>query len=361
MVTETRNRTQRTGVAETPPVRSINLTQLITSFQLSRRQLSPGTVRYYETCLKNFLWYSQKERWPQDAGLITRDLIRQFLEYVGTSSNRWGYDDPTRSSAHRASSATVNHYGRVVKRLFRWAADEEELIPDTGIWSLRLPGPHYKQVEPYTDREVLSMLDGCEAEFHTASKFLGARNKAIISMFADTGMRLSELAGIKLSDLAPSLKQLRVMGKGAKMRVLPLQGESMKTLNRYLIRFRPKGDSDFLWLNDEGGRLSGSAITTMVERLKERVGVTSSGLVHRFRHYFATRYLENGGNINALRLLLGHESLDMVLHYSRWVEANQAIAEHDRFSPLDRLTRGGSHNRVDDGWGWRGVSAPQRG
>ena len=354
MVTKTRTRTRGTGTSDPPPeTKEINLDQLVTSFQLSRRQLSPGTVRYYETCLKNFLWYSQKERWPEDAGLITRDLIRQFLEYVGTDSNRWGYQDPTRSSSRVASTGTVNHYGRVVKRLFRWAADEEELIPDNGIWRLRLPSPHYKQVEPYTDSDVMAMLKGCDDEFRDSSRFLGSRNKAIISIFADTGLRLSELAGIKLSDLAPSLKQLRVMGKGSKMRVLPLQGESMKTLNRYLIRFRQKGDSDYLWLNDEGERLSKSAITTMVERLKERVGVTSSGLVHRFRHYFATRYLENGGNINALRLLLGHESLAMVLHYSRWVEANKAIAEHDQFSPLDHLTRGGNHNRVDDGWGWR--------
>jgi len=355
MVTKTltRTRTQETGAAA-PPVRSINLTQLITAFQLSRRQLAPGTVFYYESCLRNFLWYAREEHWPQDAGEISRDLIRQFLEYVATSTHRWGYDDPTRSSARRASPGTVNHYGRVVKRLFRWAADEEELIPDTGIWRLRLPGPHYKQVAPYTDGEVLAMLSGCEDEFRASSKMLGARDKAIISIFADTGLRLSELAGIRLADLAPSLKQLRVMGKGAKMRVLPLQGESMKTLNRYLIRFRPPGNSDYLWLNDEGGRLSASAITTMVARLKGRVGVTSSGMVHRFRHYFATRYLENGGNLNALRLLLGHESLSMVLHYSRWVEANRAIAEHDRFSPLDHLTRGGHHNRVDDGWGWKG-------
>jgi len=353
MATKERTRTRGTGAAETPPVRPISLARLITAFQLSRRQLSPGTVHYYETCLKNFLWYSRKERWPEDAGGVTRDLVRRFLEYVGTSKNRWGYRDPTRSSARRASSGTVNHYGRVVKRLFRWAADEEELIPDNGVWRLRLPGPRYKQVEPYTDRDVLAMLGGCEDEFLASSKILGARNKAIISLFADTGLRLSELAGIRLCDLAPSLKQLRVMGKGAKMRVLPLQGESMKTLNRYLLRFRPRGDSEYLWLNDGGERLSASAITTMVERLKGRAGVTSGGLVHRFRHYFATRYLENGGNINALRLLLGHESLDMVLHYSRWVEANQAVAEHDRFSPLDRLTRGGRRHRQDDGWGWR--------
>jgi len=348
MVTLTQRQPQTT---RTQP-QAITLAKLIAAFLISRRQLAPQTQRYYETCLKNFKWYAEKEGWPEEAELITRDHIRQFLEYVRSKKNRWGYSDPTRSSSYQAGSGTVHHYGRVVKRLFRWASDEEEIVPDNGIWRLKLPHPYYRQVEPYTDGEVLSMLEGCEEEFHTSSKFLGARNKAIISMFADTGMRLSELAGIRLADLHATLKQVRVIGKGSKMRVLPLQGESVKALNRYLI-YRPREGKDWLWLSDEGERFSASSITTMVERLKKRVGVVSDGLVHRFRHYFATRYLEAGGNANFLRLLLGHESFSMVLHYTRWINARQAIDNHDQFSPLDRLMRGGNHNHGDDGWGWR--------
>jgi len=224
-------------------------------------------------------------------------------------------------------------------------------MPDNGIWRLNLPRPNYRQVEPYTDGEVRAMLSGCEEEF-ASSKFQGARNKAIISIFADTGMRLSELAGIRLGDLHPSLKQVRVMGKGSKMRTLPLQGESVRALNRYLI-YRPREGKEWLWLSDQGERLSASSITTMVERLKKRVGASSNGVVHRFRHYFATRYLEAGGNPNFLRLLLGHESYAMVLHYTRWVDARRAIDNHRQFSPLDRLYRGDNHNHVDDGWGWQ--------
>lgn len=338
-------------IPQTKSTSSLTLQQLISSFLISRRQLSPDTQRYYETCLKNFQWYAQKEGWPEEAGLITRDHVRQFLDYVRPGKNRWGYRDSTRSSHYSASSGTVHHYGRVVKRLFRWASDEEDIVPDNGIWRLKLPHPHYRQVEPYTDSEVLAMLQGCDEEFHSSSRFLGSRNKAIISMFADTGLRLSELAGIKLQDLHSSLKQVRVMGKGSKMRVLPLQGESMKALNRYLI-YRPKEGSEWLWLNDEGHRLSANSITTMVERLKKRGGITSDGLVHRFRHYFATRYLEAGGNISSLRLLLGHESFAMVLHYTRLINARRAVDEHAEFSPLNRLYQGRHHNHNNDGWGW---------
>ena len=329
----------------------ITLDDLIGAYLISRCHLSPHTQRYYETLLKHFAWYAKRAGWPELAGEITRDHIRQFLNYISSSHNRWGLTDPTRSSARRATPATVNHYGRVVKRLFRWAADEEEYLPENGIWRLKLPSPHYQQVEPYTDGEVLAMLEACEDEYRFHSRFLGSRNKAIIAVFCDTGLRLSELVGVKLTDLHSTLKQVRVVGKGLKTRVVPLQAQSMKALKRYLTYRREEG-SDWLWLSEEGGRLTAESITTMVERLKRRAGVSSDGLVHRFRHYFATRYLEAGGNPNSLRLLLGHESFAMVLHYTRWVSARRALAEHEQFSPLDRLYQGRNDNHNNDGWGW---------
>jgi len=141
-----------------------------------------------------------------------------------------------------------------------------------------------------------------------------------------------------------------VWGKGSKVRIVPLQGESMKALNRYLM-YRPRDGGDWLWLADDGQPLQMRSIQNMVQRLKRRAGVRSGGGVHRFRHYFATRYLEAGGNPSSLRLLLGHESFAMVLHYTRMVSAQRAVEEH--VSPLSRLYRGGDHNRGDDGWGWR--------
>ena len=205
-------------------------------------------------------------------------------------------------------------------------------------------------MEPYTDDEVMAMLEACEEEYRGQSRFLGSRNYAIIAVFCDTGIRLSENAGIRLADLQSSLKQLRVTGKGAKTRTVPLQGQSMKALSRYLTH-RPEAEPDWLWLSEDGTRLTADSITTMVERLKKRAGVASDGLVHRFRHYFATRYLEAGGNPNSLRLLLGHESFTMVLHYTRLVNARRAISESEPFSPLNNLYQ--ERRRHDDGWGWR--------
>lgn len=332
--------------------RTISLDGLIDAFLAASSQLSPNTQRFYQNCLKHLSWYAHKCGWPEAAAEITRDHVRQFLNYVSGNDKRWGLTDPTRSSSRRAHPATVHAYGRAIKRLFRWASDEEDYLTENGIWRLKLPARHIRQVEPYTDAEVLAMLEACEEEYRFRSRFLGSRNKAIIAFFCDTGIRLSELAGIKLSDLHSSLKHLRVTGKGSKTRVVPLQGESMKALNRYLTH-RPESDSDWLWLSEEGKRLTAESITTMVERLKKRARVGSDGLVHRFRHYFATRYLEAGGNPNSLRLILGHESFDMVLHYTRLVNARRAVSEGEQFSPLNNLYQGRNDNHNNDGWGWR--------
>lgn len=327
--------------------KQITLSQLITSYLVSRRHLSQRTQEYYHGILKNVEWYAKQMGWPEAADEITREHVREFLNYVATSRNRWGVAKVWGGARKKAAPATVSHYGRVLKMLFRWATDEEDYLPDNGIWRLKLPPPRYRQVEPYSDQEVLAMLNATE---EWQSKFLSARNRAIIAIFADTGLRLSEMAGIRLGDLHSSLNQLRVLGKGSKMRVVPLQGESMRALNRYL-NYRPRDSSDWLWLSDMGEPLTAQSITSMVERLKRRARVRSDGLVHRFRHYFATKYLEAGGNPNSLRLLLGHSSFDMVLHYTRMVNAQRAVDEH--VSPLSRLYHGDNHKRGDDGWGWR--------
>ena len=115
-------------------VKTITLSHLITSYLISRRHLSKHTQDYYHNCLKNFEWYAKRDGWPEAADEITREHIREFLNYVATSPKRWGAARGWDSAHRKATPATVNHYGRVIKRLFRWASDEEEYLPDNGIF-----------------------------------------------------------------------------------------------------------------------------------------------------------------------------------------------------------------------------------
>jgi len=320
----------------------LTLRHLITQF-IQRRNLAPKTRDSYLNILSNFEWYTRTNNWPSLEG-ITRDHIRQFLDYVATEEHRW--PESRRPAYKKASPGTIHHYGRSVKSLFNWA-EEEGYLDSNPIHHLKLGSPHYKDVKPYTDEEVYAMLDVCESDIRFRYRYLGIRNKAIISLFVATGLRLSELANIRLSDLDPRLQQLQVMGKGAKMRMVPIDGEARKALKHYL-EFRPRG-GDELWKTDDGEVMSSwHSIKSMVTRIKRRAGVNSGGGVHRFRHYFATRFLEAGGDLNILRLLLGHSTLAMVLKYSRFVDVRKALANHEQFSPLDRLYNQQNHRR-----GWR--------
>ena len=324
-----------------------NLEKLISTFINSRRYLSQRSVEYYGGCLKGLLWYSQANGWPPPAEL-TRNHMAEFLGYVATEKRRWD-GNGMRPTKAQAAPATVYHYGKVVKFFFNWAKEEEYLTKNPAA-RLELPRPHYRQVEPYSNEEVKAMLDVCEYDINNSLHYLGIRNQAIISLFVDTGLRLSELSGIKLGDLDPNLQQLRVMGKGSKLRVVPINGRARKALKRYLTQARAPG-GDPLWKTDDGNPLSRYSIKIMVSRLKVRAGVNGGGGAHRFRHYFATHCLDNGMDLNTLRLLLGHATLNMVIHYSQFVDVQKALDKHQQCSPLDGLYR---DNSRQDSWGWRG-------
>lgn len=317
------------------------LNDLVSQFLASRQRLnrSPSSLEYYRIVLGNFRWYAKTNKWPDDIEELTRGHLRDFLDYVSTESFRW--PGARRCSCKPASPATVHHYGQVVKCFFFWA-ENEEYLEHNPLARFKLGPPRYKQVEPYSDDEVVAMLEICKQDARFRYRYLGTRNLAIISLFVATGLRLEELANIRLSHFDPRLQQLEVNGKGGKIRLVPINGEARKALKRYLELREPGGDE--LWKTDDGQVMSKDSVSTMIERLKKRAGVTSDGLVHRFRHYFATRYLDAGGDINSLRLLLGHATLDMVLRYSRFADVKRALLEHEQFNPLDRLYNGSQNN-----------------
>ena len=337
--------------------RTLTLSDLIARFLHSRRNHSPRTWESYQACLANFEWFARDQDWPP-LEEITRRHIRRFLDYVADEPRRWA-GGGRRPTARRASPGTVHIYGKAVKVLFNWA-EQEEYLEINPVARLKLAPPHHKEVLPYSDEEVMAMLDGPRGQYMGASPqaitYMDIRNKAIISLFVATGLRLEELSGIRLSDLDPRLQQIRVMGKGTKLRVVPVDGEARKALRRYL-EARPRG-GDELWKTHDGQPMRTRALKIMLSRLKKRAGVDSGGGAPRFRHYFATRYLDAGGDLNSLRLLLGHSTLAMVLQYSKHASIQRALDEHHEFNPLDRLYNGGRNRKrddgkQDDGWGWK--------
>ncbi len=154
----------------------------------------------------------------------------------------------------------------------------------------------------------------------------------ILLLLLDTGLRRGELLGLVLSDLDLGGRVLLVRGKGGRERRLSFGDAVADALGHFIARWRPAGT---LLTSRLGRALRPAALRRILARGGGRAGI--SGLhAHRFRHTFALRYLEAGGDVFTLQRLLGHSTLDMVQRYLRLTDSH-ILAAHRRHSPADRL------------------------
>ena len=146
------------------------------------------------------------------------------------------------------------------------------------------------------------------------SKPQGERNRAIIETLYSCGLRVSELTHLKLSDLFFDEGYIKVTGKGDKQRFVPIAASTQKFINIYMKEVRvhikvDPDDADTLFLNRRGKQLTRAMIFTIVRQLAEAIGLKKTISPHTFRHSFATHLLENGADLRAIQLMLGHESI----------------------------------------------------
>ena len=159
---------------------------------------------------------------------------------------------------------------------------------------------------------------------------------SIILMFLDTGLRLSELVGIEIKDVDFDRETIKVMGKGARERVVRIGGATQKALLHYLLM--RQDNYPCLWVSEEQKPLGSDGVKLMIKRLGERAsikGVRCSP--HTFRHTFATRALLHGASEFEVQSLLGHEGLEMTRRYTASLRSEAAIKGHKRFSPVDNM------------------------
>lgn len=293
------------------------------------------TVKYYEVLLHHFLWYAVKENFPSDAGLITEWHIREFLNYVISETNRWGLKGNGSEPCQRpASNSTHHHYFAALRVFFNWCVAESFLV-QSPLVKIKVSNPKPKVIQPYSSDEITKMLAVCEYDYQHNAKFLGSRNKSIVLMLLDTGLRVSEIGYLNLEDIDTERGWVKVQGKGAKERIVRIGTAAQKALWRYLVH-RPNGKGQ-LWLTEEGTPLRPIGIQMVIRRLKQRAGLTSKGNCHRFRHTFALNFLRADRNPFNLQYLLGHSDLRMVRHYTATLGMEDALKAHEKASPADLM------------------------
>lgn len=281
-----------------------------------QRGLAENTAISYGLDIEKLINYLQKYHITETPDNITEDTLRQFVYEVGKELN-------ARSQARLISS---------LKAFFRYMMYEKgredfpmDLI-DTPKIGVKLP-------DTLSLQEIDAMLSAIDL-----STDEGHRNKAIIETLYACGLRVSELTALRLSDLYFDEDFIRVMGKGSKQRLVPIEKYTQKQILYYIEHQRrklkiAKGHEDYVFLNRRGKQLTRAMIFTIVRRAAEEIGLKKTISPHTFRHSFATHLLENGANLRAIQLMLGHENIsttEVYVHVDRSYLRDALVKYHPR-------------------------------
>lgn len=284
---------------------------------LRARNLAAKTLRTYGDALAGLVTHSRAAALDD----LTRHAVRAYLADQGA----------------RHKAATVSVRFRALQQFFKWLQEEGE-VTASPMQGLRAPVVPEEPVPVLTGHEVGALLDAC-----SGSGFAARRDKAMLSLFLDTGMRLSELAGLQVSDIDLTQQAALVLGKGRRPRACYFGTQTALALTRYLrVRARhTNARAAALWIGERtAGALTPNGVAQVVRRRGREAGV--AGLhPHSFRHYFAHTYLVAGGQESDLMRLAGWKDRDMLLRYAASTATERARRAYALLSPMDALAASG--------------------
>lgn len=257
------------------------------------KQLSPNTIASYQRDLNHFAQYFKS------ANLEDIDEY-QLSIYVGTL-----YDaNLTKASIARKISC--------LKSFFKFLYIKDYTDKNCAIL-LQLPKKQTKLPQYLTNEEIILLLNTFK------NTYLAKRNKTMFLTLYFTGMRVSELINLKLSDWFQHDNYLKVKGKGNKERIIPLNPELILVLEDYNENIRPylsKTTSDFLFINEKGNPITRQGFYKIIKTACNDALINKNISPHTLRHSFATHLLNNGIDLRTVQILLGHSDISTTQIYT---------------------------------------------
>lgn len=312
------------------------LSQVIQGFLLAQeaRRLSPNTIRDYTNTLSRFMAHLGDR--PFDA--IGAEDVRTFLAGLTRPQARGG---AARQAPKPLANKTILNYHIGLSALWTWAV-AEGIAEEHLLRQVEAPRANKPAIVPLSQQDVRALLGAVDRtrmfgrrgrRVADRARVTAGRDRAIILLLLDTGMRASELCGLRIADVDLRNRRALVHGKGNKDRSLPFSAGTGKALWYYVSRERAGAmTGEHLFATDDGSVLSRQALLTLLKRIGERAGVPDCH-PHRFRHTFAIEFLRNGGNAYELQRMLGHETLEMVGRYLALADTDVEAA-HRQASPV---------------------------
>lgn len=276
--------------------------------------LSENTILGYGRDLKGFLESCERENISE---------LQQITPVLVQSYQRILVEDGKSESSMKRCVVAIRMFLRFAKLTGLMENDFTELLEGPKLWQ-RLPTIASK-------KQMIDLLNAPSAE-----EPFYLRDRAMLELLYATGLRATEVAGLKTSDLNLDIGYLRCLGKGQRERVVPVGKVAIAAAGEYLAKLRPKlvkaESGDFLLLSRTGRRLGRIEIWRLVKKYAARAGMPRNLTVHTLRHCFATHLLTGGADLRSVQEMLGHVDIATTQIYTH-VDQERLRKMHKEFHP----------------------------
>lgn len=279
--------------------------------------------------IDNFIQYLANERRYSDhtCNAYERDLneLKEFLDQSGGFEfDQLAYQDMRLflASLHerQLSQTTIARKLSSLRSFFKYAIQNSWIDQDpTELISYRVSQKHLPDF--LYEGEIEDLIEAARKDTHPNH----LRNFALIELMYSTGMRVSEVCGLKIEEIEMDLQIARVRGKGNKERIVPIGDPAVHAVQVYLNELRPQllalnqtdpGSDSILFLSDKGRPITPAQIRSILERIVDQQGLNLKVHPHKIRHSYATHLLANGADMRSVQELLGHENLSSTQIYT---------------------------------------------
>ncbi|WP_071395652.1 site-specific tyrosine recombinase XerD [Bacillus tuaregi] len=271
-----------------------------THFLIVEKGLAQNTIVSYERDLKSYMQYQKAVEQLNSFNDVQRIHIVHFLGHLKEQGK---------------SSRTLARHVASIRAFHQFLLREKVSDHDP---SVHIETPQLERSLPkvLSLQEVETLLDSPDVSNH-----YGVRDKAMLELLYATGIRVSELIGLKLEDVHLTMGFVRCIGKGNKERIIPIGKNAVMALERYLENGRlhfisKKRQDDALFLNHHGKQLTRQGFWKILKKIVREAGIEKELTPHTLRHSFATHLLENGADIRAVQEMLGHADISTTQIYT---------------------------------------------
>ena len=275
------------------------------------RQLSPNTIDSYKRDLEDFYKFTNKSY-----KFVTKDDAIKYLEYLNKKIN----------------PRSINRHIVSIKNYFKFLEKNNSINynPLEEITGLKTPK---KLPRILSEDDVNSLLD---IALNDAYSY---RNKAMLELMYSSGLRVSELLNLEVNNIDFNMNLVRVFGKGSKERIVPIDDIATKYLDEYINIYRNtllrNKESDILFLNSRGDKLSRQGFFKILKQIAKEKGIKKELSPHTLRHSFATHLLNHGADLRSIQTMLGHENIETTQIYTH-VSDNFIKENYDESHPRSK-------------------------